>query len=147
MINEYVFEWDLSNKINHQQDLNIIRGMIFQEAVNCAFFTFDFKIEGVLNHTDNTSFDEFVNQTDWLRYIQDRTFNFIYTYNIKNLDLIVVDQHKAIGIKMKEKYLYCIPYWMAYKFTSSEEEYKQEIISVGILTPQRPKLKKTKKLW
>lgn len=145
--NQHVIEWDLSKKIDHNKSLNDITGTVFRESIDSLYHTFEFTIEGVLKHDKCTSFDNFINQTDWLNFSQDRTFNLVYAFNTRNLDLIIVDQYQTVGIKLKNKHLYCMPYWMTYKFCSSEKEYNQEIISVGIITPQRPKSKKTKKLW
>jgi|TARA_R100001086_G_scaffold123066_1_gene63380 hypothetical protein len=147
MISHHVFEWDLSNKINHEDDINIVQGLIFHKAIECAYHTFDLKVTETMNSIDHTNLHTFREETDWLRYLQDRTYNFVYAYDIKNLNLVIIDQHKSIGIQMKNKYLFCMPYWMTYKFISTEKNYSQQIISIGILTKDRPKLKKTKKLW
>ena len=44
MISHHVFEWDLSNKINHEDDINIVQGLIFHKAIECAYHTFDLKV-------------------------------------------------------------------------------------------------------
>tara|TARA_Y100001973_G_C5150362_1_gene307749 strand:- start:353 stop:796 length:444 start_codon:yes stop_codon:yes gene_type:complete len=147
MINQYVLEWDLSKYISHEDDINITQGLVFHKAIECAYHTFDLKVTETMNSIDHTKLHTFIGETDWLRYLQDRTYNFVYAYDIKNLNLVIIDQHKSLGIQMKNKYLFCMPCWMTYKFISTEKEYSQQIISIGILTKDRPTLKKTKILW
>jgi hypothetical protein len=80
-------------------------------------------------------------------YPKDRTFNLFYTDDIKNLDIGLVYKDKITKLRLENKFLYCIPYWMPFLFDSEDKKYKQNLINISLLTPNRPKLKALDIIW
>lgn len=140
MINNYIVKWKID--FPYTDIINEIRGFVYKEASICLSGTFDFKIEGIYTHEENTSFDNFICRTDWLFYPNDRTFNLFYTHSIKDLDLVTVNVNEAKGTKLESKHLYCLPFWMPYMFSSTDESFNQEIVSLKFTSIDRPRLKK-----
>lgn len=147
MISDYVFKWNLDNEIDNKFNLEAHRIKLFELSVNRLSGTFSFNIDGIQTHEDSTFLLQYKKETDWLFKPEDRTFNLFYPFNTHEADMVVVYKNEAIGIKIEKNYLYCLPYWMTYKFLSANEEFNQELINIKLETVNRPKLKIKDTLW
>ena len=91
--------------------------------------------------------DNFIGTTDIMFSPTDRTFNLFYTDDIKDLDVGLVYENKISKLNLENKFLYCIPYWMPFMFESEDKTFNQEIFSIKLLTPNRPKLRALNIIW
>ena len=144
MINNYVVRWKIK-----ELDIksNSIKVDVFKEVVNSLHKSFEFSIDIYQDNETNVSIDNFVGKTDIMFSPTDRTFNLFYTDNIKDLDIGLVYKDKINKLNLENKFLYCIPYWMPFMFESEDKAFNQQIFSIKLLTPNRPKLRALDILW
>jgi hypothetical protein len=144
MISDFVIEWDLSKDSFDEERLD---GEIFKKGFECLVGTFNFEFDGMQKHDDCTEIISFKKEIDWNSKIEDRTFNLFYGRKVKDLVLVLIYKDKSQGIKIHDNHLYCIPYWMTYKFMSNDKKHIQELINVKIWSDKRPKNILTGKFW
>jgi hypothetical protein len=144
MINDYIIRWKIKDL---EEETTHLKVAIFKEVVNSLAKTFEFKIDEYQDSESNVSIESFSGQTEIMFYPKDRTFNLFYTDDIKNLDIGLVYKDKITKLRLENKFLYCIPYWMPFLFDSEDKKYKQNLINISLLTPNRPKLKALDIIW
>ena len=144
MISNYVIRWKLKE---FKQDEKLLRLFVFKNIANCLKNDFNFKIEDTHDYEDCSSIYKFTNNTDFMLFPNDRTFNFFYTHDIKDLKLNVIYSNKTYFFKLEEKYLHCIPYWMPFMFESKNKDHEQKIVTAKILTTDRPFFKSKEIYW
>lgn len=144
MINNYIIRWKIK-ELDSKSDF--IKIDIFKEVVNSLHKSFEFNIDTYQDNETNVSFDNFVGKTDIMFSPTDRTFNLFYTDNIKDLDVGLVYESKITKLRLEEKFLYCIPYWMPFMFESEDKTFNQQIFSIKLLTSNRPKFRALDILW
>lgn len=138
MIKDYVVQWDLKDIIDNSFDVEDVKLNVYKNIFPMLAGTFKFSFQGIHYWENNTSMLVFEKETDWKFESQDRTFNLFYGYEIKDLGLVVIYKDKSEGIEIKENHLYCIPYWMTYKFMSKDENKTQQVVNAKFLTDDRP---------
>lgn len=144
MISDYIIRWEIENLPEEEQHLKF---HVFKKAFNCLINNFSFTIEDIQSSDECASLDNFIGETDFMFYPNDRSFNLFYTYTIKDLDLNIVYLDKTNEIRLEENYLYCIPYWMPFKFKSEDKNFDQKIISAKVFTKNRPFFKSKEMYW
>ena len=144
MINDYIIRWKIKDL---EEETTHLKVAIFKEVVNSLAKTFEFKIDEYQDSESNVSIESFSGQTEIMFYPKDRTFNLFYTDDIKDLDIGLVYKDKITKLRLENKFLYCIPYWMPFLFDSEDKKYKQNLINISLLTPNRPKLKGSDIIW
>ena len=144
MINNYIIRW----KIKELDRKSIsLKKDIFKEVLESLNKSFEFTISEYQDSETNVSIDNFIGTTDIMFIPTDRTFNLFYTDDIKDLDVGLVYENKISKLNLENKFLYCIPYWMPFMFESEDKTFNQEIFSIKLLTPNRPKLRALNIIW
>ena len=144
MISNYIIKWGVKevNPDSIEGKINFFNKMLFLISK-----TFTFQLSGAHTIEKDMNFYYFdEGSTDWFFDPQDRTFNMFYTKSIKDLNLEAILLNESKKILLEPNCLYCMPYWMSYKF-SSEIKHKQELINLKLLTETRPKLIANGTLW
>jgi hypothetical protein len=144
MINDYIIRWKIKDL---EEETTHLKVAIFKEVVDSLAKTFEFKIDEYQDSESNVSIESFIGQTEIMFYPKDRTFNLFYTDDIKDLDIGLVYKDKVTNLRLEEKFLYCIPYWMPFCFSSEDKKHEQNLINISLLTPNRPKLKGSDIIW
>jgi hypothetical protein len=138
MISSYVLEWDLKNYFEKNETLEDDRREAFKLLIPRLSETLKFEVKGIHRHDKLTSFFRFKKETDWIFEPAETTFHCFHSYDVKDLALVVIYKEKSKGIKIKDNYLYCFPYWMTYKFLSQDEEKEQHLIKMKFFSESRP---------
>lgn len=145
MIDSYIIRWEIDPLLGESE--MILKHHIFKSSIHSLKNNFNFRIEDYQSSEDSVSVDNFTGETDFMFYPNDRSFNLFYTYVVKDLDLNVVYLNKTNILRLEENYLYCIPYWMPFKFSSEDNNFNQKIISAKVLTRDRPFFRSKEIYW
>lgn len=147
MIENFFLKFDLKNKVDSTFPIEDIKIKMFEQAIHCLVKKFSFEFTGVHEAVDNTEHLFFKEKTDWIFNTQNTTFNFIYGLWTKDLFLNFVFLDKLEITRVENQHLYCMPYWIPFKLTSSDKDFRQEIILITFETTQRPILKEKNIKW
>ena len=147
MIENFFLKFVLKNKVESTLPMKEIKIKMFEQAIHCLNKTFFLKFTGVHEALDNTGHMFFKEKTDWIFNTQNTTFNFVYGLWTKDLFLNFVFLDKLETTPVENQHLYCMPYWIPFKLTSTDKDFRQEIINIKFETTQRPILKEKNIKW